>query len=355
MTDYSKPTVNFRKLGTSLEPLSADLGVTQTPIDRFFVCTVGDAPFIDTSSWRLRITGDAIDAAIELAWADIQALPTTEVTAWLECAGNARSMFTLIDGHEIPAATEHTGWTLGAMGLATWRGPSMASVLHLAGLRDEAAWVSPMGLDVENPEGEAVRMCMPLDRALDADTILAIEMNGEPLPQAHGAPVRLLVPGWVGAYSVKWLGELTVSSKWVPSWRADEYYVDRLPDGSITGPVTRHPVKSNLALDFPAELPAGANRISGYARSGHAPIERVDWCLDDGDWLPADLLSPEGPLAWTCFTVDVDLAPGIHEIRTRASDEAGNTQPDHQPLHPFGVLWNSVIPHRMTAVEPPPG
>lgn len=346
--DYGKPADGFVTLTSSLEPTSADLGTTETPIDRFFVCSGSDAPRIASDAWALRICGDAAATEISIGWDELVALPQIEQSAWIECAGNGRSMFTLLDGHHVPAEQAHTGWMLSGMGLARWKGPTLRSVLELAGWSHDAAWVSPLGLDIDNTEGEPARMCLPLGKALDATTMVAIEMNGQPLPPAHGAPVRLLVPGWVGAYSVKWLGELTISASWVPSWRADEYYVDRLPDGTITEPITAHPVKSQLAIPFPASLHPGPNHLHGYARSGHGEITSVEWQLDDGDWHAADLDTPVGPLAWTVFRLDVDLTPGKHTIRTRATDASGAVQPDQQPFHPFGVLWQSVIPHPIT-------
>ena len=108
-------------------------------------------------------------------------------------------------------------------------------------------------------------------------------------------------------------------------------------------------MKSQLALPFPAELAAGSHQLHGYARSGEGAITSVEWQLDDGDWHPAQLDVPASPLAWTVFHIDVDLSPGEHTIRTRATDATGAVQPDHQPLHPYGVLWNSVIPHPITA------
>lgn len=349
--DYGKPSDGFVTLTSSIEPAGPDLGTTETPIDRFFVCSASDAPEIDPMAWTLHICGDAATTELTIGFDELLELPQVEQPAWLECAGNGRSLFTLVDGHEVPAENAHTGWMLNGMGLATWTGPTLRSVLELAGLGDDAAFVSPEGLDDANTEGERARMCLPLDKALDPATILAVTMNGEPLPRAHGAPVRLLVPGWVGAYSVKWLGELTVSTSWVPSWRADEYYVHRTPDGTITGTVTAHPVKSQLALDFPAELAAGTRELTGYARSGAGPITSVEWSLDGGDWHPAQLDPPAGPAAWTVFRLHVDLDAGEHTIRTRATDASGAVQPDSQPFHPYGVLWHSVIPHPVSVTH----
>lgn len=345
MTDYGKPVDGFKQLGTSMEPVGGDLGTTTTSVDRFFVCTVSDAPIVSTDDWRLTICGDAVADPIELTWADVCALPMVEHTVWLECAGNGRTLFESVGGYEVPATAENTEWTLNGMGIAQWRGPRLADVLALAEIDPGAAFVSPMGLDVDNPEGDPIRMCMPVDRALDPSTIVAIEMNGEPLGQAHGAPARLIVPGWVGAYSIKWLGELTVSSTWVPSWRADEYYVTRDPDGTITGRVTTHPVRSSLALPFPASLTTGGHELVGYARSGAGEITQVEWSIDGGPWQAAALDEPDGPFAWTVFRISVTMEAGEHVVRTRATDASGVAQPDGQPFHPDGVLWHSVIPH----------
>ncbi|MEM7095843.1 MAG: molybdopterin-dependent oxidoreductase [Actinomycetota bacterium] len=350
MADYGKPDDGFTHLTTSLEYRGGDLGTIETPIDRFFVCNASDAPTIDRDSWRLRICGDAAMTEVEIDWDALSALPQVDQLAWIECAGNGRSMFTLVDGQVIPPENAHTGWMLGGLGLARWSGPTLASVLDLAGVGPDAAWVSPMGLDEENTEGEPARMCLPLDKALDPTTMVATTMNGEPLLRAHGAPVRLLVPGWVGAYSVKWLGELTISSSWVPSWRADEYYVDRDPDSTILGPVTAHPVKSHLALEFPGSLPAGRNELFGYARSGDGAITAVEWSIDGGEWQPAQLDPTEGRWAWTVFRFEVDLAEGEHVVRTRATDSTGAQQPDQQPFHPYGVLWSSIVPHPISSV-----
>ena len=242
-----------------------------------------------------------------------------------------------------------TPWSIGALGQAEWEGPSLRNVLELAGLSDRAAWVAPVGLDHDNPEGESVRMCLPANKALDLDTIVALTMNGERLAPAHGAPARLVVPGWVGAYSIKWLDSIEVSSTWVSSHRADEYYVLRDELGGAVGPATAHPVKSNLALSWPAILPVGPNSIDGFARSGAAPVREVHWCLDDGGWHEAELLPPAGRWGWTPFRLETDLTAGDHVIRTRAIDASGATQPEIQPPHLDGVLWHAVTPHPITA------
>lgn len=346
--DYGKPTFGFTRLTTSLETTKGHLGTTQTPLDRFFVCSASAAPKLPIDDWALTIAGDAVAEPVTIGFDQLISLPQVEVTAWLECAGNGRSMFELIHGEHVPAENAHTGWMLGGMGMARWKGPRLRDVLALAKPTGNAAFVAPVGLDVENTEGEPAKMCLPLDKAIDDATIVATHMNGDPLTRAHGAPARVIVPGWVGAYSVKWLGGFVVSKSWVPSWRSDVYYVHRTPEDEITGHLTSHPVKSSLALPYPATAVSGPQEIMGYARSGDGAITEVMWSLDDGPWLPAKLDEPEGPYAWTVFRIDVDLQPGEHVLRTKATDSTGQSQPERQPFHPYGVLWQSIIPHRIS-------
>lgn len=348
---YGKDAAGFRRLGTSLEPEGGDLGDSRTRLDRFFVCSAGAAPAIDSRTWRLRIDGDAAARPVELSLDDLHALDQATVRSCLECAGNGRGLFELVAGLEVADDPANTPWFLGALGLAEWAGPRLADVLALAGPRPEAAYVGPAGLDHDNSEGEIVRMSLPVDKALHADTIVALTMNGEPLSQAHGAPARLVVPGWVGAYSVKWLDRLELSSRWIDSFRSNDYYVLRDDAGRVTGPATTQPVKSQLRLDWNAVLPAGTNELVGYARSGVAPIVSVDWALDDGEWRSAEMLDDLGRWAWRTFRLSVDLSDGPHVIRTRAFDESGASQPDVQPKHRDGVLWHAVIPHPVTAAS----
>lgn len=322
-----------------------DLGVDRTPTDRFFVCSGSAAPIIDRDKWKLTVGGDAVAAAVELSFEDLQSLPRRRLDAWLECAGNGRAMYSLAGGHEPSPATVDTAWVLGGMGMASWTGVAVRDVLALAGIGPDAAWVSAVGGDLDNVEGEPAGMCMPLTKALDPDTLIATTMNDEPLLPAHGAPVRLLVPGWVGAYSVKWLASLEVSASWVPSWRADVYYRLRTPDGVDLGPATAHPIKSCLALDWPADLSVGPQRIGGYARSGGELIDCVEVSVDDGPWFEAPLSSEPGRWGWRPFAFDWDAEPGAHQIRSRAWDVSGATQPESMAYHPNTILWNAVTPH----------
>ena len=342
---YGKPTSGFKKLKTSLEPTEADLGIEQTPVNRFFVCSGSAAPEPDRSSWTMTIDGDAADSPTEIALDDLMSLPHHVVDAWLECAGNGRMLYQYVGGYPWPEGALDTGWTLGAMGMARWEGPRLSDVIALARPTSEFEWLSPTGLDDDNEDGEAARMCMPAAKALDPDTIVALRMNGEPLTPAHGAPARLIAPGWIGAYSVKWLGRIELSATWINSFRADEYYVLRTPDGTKLGPATTHPIKSSLALPWNAQLGSGSQVIHGYARAAGNPIEAVEWRVDDGRWQHAELIRLPTKWGWTPFRFQWDAVSGDHTIRTRATDVRGDVQPDTVPFNPHMILWNAVIPH----------
>ena len=341
----NKPSNGLIARGTNFEPATMELGLEQTPLDRFFLCTVGASPTIAGADWSLAINGDGVAGPIALTLDDLATLPQRSVSAWLECAGNGRSMFELLGKGPLSVGPDATPWMLGAMGMADWEGPTVATVLDQAGVAEDAEWVSPAGLDFPNEEGEPVRMTLPIDKAMHPDTIVALSMSGAPLDAVHGFPARLLVPGWIGAYSVKWLGRLEVSSEWITSGRADDYYRLRTEDGIDLGPATAHPVKSNLALDWPATLAPGIQGIYGYARAAGVPIESVEWSSDGTTWHDAELVGPNGEWTWSPFRFEWEAVPGEHQLRSRATDALGNTQPEEMEFHPDGILWNAVIPH----------
>lgn len=326
------------------------LGIERTPLDRFFVCSGSDAPVIDAAAWKLAIDGDAVGESVTLDWAMLHALPQRTLDAWLECAGNGRQMFALAGGHSVSSEIIDTPWTLGGMGMAQWTGVSLRDVLALAGIDDAAQWVGVFGGDHDNVEGESAGMCLPLAKALDPDTIIATTMNDEPLNAAHGHPARLVVPGWVAAYSIKWIERIDVSRQWVPTWRGDVYYRRRTPEGADLGPATTHPIKSCLALDWPAEISAGVQKLRGYARCGDHQVARVEVSVDGGAWVEATMVGQLGRWGWQPFEFEWQATSGTHHVRTRAWDAAGNTQPDTIQSNPNTILWNAVTAHPITVV-----
>ena len=343
-TAWFKDPEPFIRHATNLESRLELLDGLITPNELFFVRNHAPTPMIGAADYRLRVTGDGVERSIELGLDDLRALPSQSLVAYLECAGNWRGFYARV----MAQAAEGTQWGTGAVGCAEWSGPALASVLEAAGLRPEAVAVNLVGLD----DGGFSRP-MAVDKAMDPDTLLALTMNGEPLPPDHGFPVRGVVPGWAGSNSIKWVREIQVSTEeiWVrantssyvlvgPEWPAEQYAP---ADGA---PVTSLPVKSALALPWPARMPAGRHRIRGFAYSGDGPIESVEWSAGDGaNWVPARLVGPRLRYAWMRFEIEWEAAPGSHTLRTRATDAAGNTQPGEAVWNQKGYLLNLVLPH----------
>ena len=207
-----------------------------------------------------------------------------------------------------------------------------------------------VGLDADAPEG-GFRRVVTADKAMHPDTLLAYGLNGESLPRDHGFPLRALVPGWVGSTSIKWLGRIVVSRERLWTRNNTTSYVligdDYPPDGEADGqPVTAQTIKSALGLPWPAELARGAHRIHGFAHSPHGAINRVEWSDDGGaNWRLARLVEPPSPRSWTRFEFEWDATPGEHTLTARATDAAGNTQPDSVPFNEKGYLFNEPLPH----------
>lgn len=349
MTNWHKSVDGFTRLGTSLEAPFADLRTYLTPTEQFFVCNAGQSLAVDPSTYRLKIKGDAVEKVITLTLGDLAALPQHTVDAYIECAGNQRTLFEKLGQAGI--ARESTGddvkWTLGAVAMARWSGPRLRDVLALAGLHDDAAWVAPMGLDVLNPECD-IEIPMPVDKAMDPDTLIALRMNDAPLPADHGAPARMIVPGWVGTYWVKWVGWLTVSAHEIRNYRTDEYYV--IDETTVT----RQNLKASLCLPFPAILPEGAHKLTGFARSPDAVIETVEWSEDGQNWQEARIVTPNTKWGWVQFEFEWQAQAGQHNIHTRAWDANGQTQPVVAYHNEGTLLYNAIIPHPVTISALPP-
>ena len=317
-----------------------------TPNRLFFVRNNSVSLDLDASDWRLTVEGDAVSEPLELTYAEIRRLPSRTLTSYLECAGNHRAMFNLMNGREASG----TQWMTGAVGNGEWGGAQLRDVLALAGIRPDAASVLLVGLDVESPE-EGFRYVLPVEKAMEPDTLLVYALNGETLPLDHGFPVRALVPGWVGSANVKWLGRIVVSSE--PLWTRNNTSSYTLigdgypPQGESLGrPVTVQVIKSALALPWPAELSEGSHRIHGYAHSPSGPISGVAWSVDSGQtWNEAALSGSQPDHSWARFEFEWDAAPGEHAILTRATDAAGNAQPDRVPFNEKGYLFNQPLAH----------
>lgn len=314
-----------------------------TPPELFFVRSHMLPPQVDESAWTLAIDGDAARPAT-LTLADVRRLPSTSVTMTLECAGNGRAFF------DPPVAGIQ--WRKGAVGTARWTGVRLADLLTRAGVRSTATHVWMAGGD--RPFGSQppfVRQ-IPIDKARHRDTVVAYAMNDRPIPFVNGAPLRLIVPGWEGAYSVKWLNRLTVSTRAHDGfWVANSYRYPTMavaPGATVnvrdTAPLQGLAVKSLITrpADGVAVMP-GRVAIAGFAWAGEAGIARVDVSIDGGaSWQRARLTGPALAYTWRRFECDVDLTrAGVYTILSCATDSRGAVQPMTPQWNPSGYLWNA--------------
>ncbi len=346
---YKDPAPFIDHGGGNLETRLENMEALITPSQYFFVRNNSASLVVDAADWRLSIEGDAVANPLELTYDDILDLPSRTFISYLECAGNHRSMFDLVKGQ----AAKGTQWGTGAVSNGRWMGAALRDVLVQADITDEAVSVLLIGLDSGSPE-KGFRRVMPVEKAMDPDTLLAYSLNGEVLPKDHGFPLRALAPGWVGAASIKWLGRIVVSSEqlWTRNNTTSYTLIGDAypPEGESLGkPVTMQTIKSALALPRPAELAAGAQRIHGYAQSPSGPIAKVEWSFDSGTtWRGATVVEPSEGVSrysWARFEFMWDARPGEHTIMTRATDAAGNRQPDEIPFNEKGYLFNQPVPH----------
>ncbi|HEV2094762.1 MAG TPA: sulfite oxidase [Rubrobacter sp.] len=304
-----------------------------TPTDAFYVRCHGDVPEVDPERYRLAVSG-LVERPLRLSLEEIQGLPKTEATATLYCAGNRRAE--LAKREPIPGKV---AWDVGAAGNARWGGVLLRDVLGEAGIEEGARHAAFTGLDrdVESSTGAPFGGSVPIERAVADRVLLAYEMNGGPLAPEHGFPLRLVVGGYVGTRSVKWLSEITLQTR--PSdnyYQAVEYKlfpphvrsedVDH-SEGEMLGEI---PLNCVILTPENGETVArGPVTVRGYAvAGGDHGIGRVEVSTDGGRlWTGASLSEEGGPGTWRLWEATLELAPGPHEIVARAFDSEGGTQP----------------------------
>lgn len=304
-----------------------------TPTDSFYVRNHGDLPEADPQRYRLKVSG-LVENPLELSLAEIKGFPKTESISTLYCAGNRRRE--LMERSPIPGKV---AWDVGAAGTARWGGVLLSYILREAGVGDEVRHAAFTGLDrdVESGTGEPFGGSVPIERATADGTLLAYEMNGEPLAPEHGFPLRVMVGGYIGARSVKWLSEITLQAK--PSdayYQAVEYKIFPphvtaenvdYSEGEMLGEIPLNCVicapKNGVAP------PRGPVVVQGYAVSGgDRRVERVEVSTDAGrSWTETNLTEQDGPAAWRFWETTLELGPGSYEILARATDSGGATQP----------------------------
>ena len=310
-----------------------------TATDAFYVRGHGPVPEIDPDRWRLHVHG-LVERELDLSLTTLrEAFREREEVATLQCAGNRRAGLMAIRdiANEAP-------WGAGATGTATWTGVALGDVLAVAGPLPQAEHVGFAGADVseEAQPPQPFGGSIPIDKACRREVLLAWGMNGEPLPPIHGAPLRVIVPGYIGARSVKWLERIEVrSTPWVGYFQHVVYRL--LPEDATPGPGKGMPlglVALNADVLSPADgetVAAGPVEVRGYAfAGGERHVARVDVSLDGGEhWSQAELLDDLGRWAWRQWRFTVHVGPGEHEIVVRAWDSSAATQPEDE-----AALWN---------------
>ncbi|MBV8051295.1 MAG: sulfite oxidase [Acidobacteriaceae bacterium] len=316
-----------------------------TPVPHFFVRNHMHEPAaIDLKHWRMTISGE-VENPLTLSWKDLERMPAQTVTNTLECAGNGRAF------HQphVPGVQ----WQKGAVGNAQFAGPRLRDVLQRAGVKPTGKHVMFHGLDEVPGKVPPFIRSIPIEKALDGNTLVATKMNGRALSKHHGFPARAMVPGWIGAASCKWLGEIKV--------------LDKEFDGNFMKPgyrIPNHPLKPGEPLNIddshvltslnvksvissPADqttIKFKAQQVRGAAWAGEAEIVRVEVSTDGGtSWEDAQLGREQAKYAWRLWSYLWNVPKsGEYTIMSRATDSQGRVQPASVDWNPSGYFYNAI-------------
>src|SRR3954452_10462372 len=315
----------LRNPGMPLEALRHPV----TPIGMHYVLVHFDVPALDAAAHELVVDG-SVRTPVRLSMDDLRARPAVTTPVVMECAGSGRA-------HLTPRPVS-APWHDEAVGCAEWTGTPLRGVLEAAGLLDEAVEIVFTGADrgFDRDVEQDYQRSLPVADALGDDLLLAYAMNGEPLPPPHGFPLRLVVPGWYGMASVKWLRSITAIAEPFDGVQQALLYRYRRSEEHAGTAVTRKKPRALMAppgipefLSRLRHVPAGATTVTGRAWSGAGPIRRVEFSADAGrTWADARLDAPlerHGGTAWS-YLWDASR-PGDHELCVRATHATGETQP----------------------------
>jgi sulfane dehydrogenase subunit SoxC len=359
-----------------------DFSTFITPVEEFYVRNhyptplVEAKPVLDPKQWRMKIHGNGLERSIEIGYDDLMKMPSRTIIATMECHGNGRTLFwEQQDQMQVAGGN----WVLGAIGQAEWQYVPLSHIFGLVGLKKDAKsalfWSGVDGGDMGRP--------MPVADILSRadDMGICFKMNGNPLTADHGAPVRLVVPGWGGTASIKWLTEMRVDTHqhWcrlntrgevyigpayaAPAVGATDEFIGGITAADVKGPmVTWMPIKTLITVPLvlekspsvPANYPlkrgewprmsAGRQLVRGYAWAPQYGIRDVEYRVDGGPWQRAHIQGPNlGRYTWVRFDFHWDARPGDHVIETRGIDMAGNVQPETVPFNQLGMA-NGAIP-----------
>lgn len=354
-----------------------------TPVEEFYVRnhyptpTAEQKPVLERANWKLKIHGSSVERPMEISYEDLLKMPSKTIIATMECHGNGRTLFWEqggFTGQQVGGGN----WVMGAVGQAEWQYVSMAEIFSRCGIKPNARtvlfWSGVDGNDMGRP--------MPYAdvAAQQHDMGICFAMNGNPLTPDHGAPVRVVVPGWGGTASIKWVTEIRVSDKriWTrlntkgevylgPEYQAPEFdaandeFLAGITAADIKGPmVTWMPPKSLITVplvieqspSIPANYPlkkgevprmsVGQHVMRGYAWAPQHGVKHVEYRIDGGAWQMATIRPPNlGKYTWVRFDFPWDAKAGQHVIETRTTDNAGTSQPEKVPLNTLGMAnWS---------------
>ena len=333
-----------RNHGMPLEMLRHPL----TPVGLHYLLIHYDIPHVDPGEWCLQI-GGKVSTPLQLSLDDLRQRPRHSETVTMECAGNGRALM-----HPRPFSQP---WLQEAVGTAIWTGTPLGPLLDEAGIAADAIEIVFTGLDrgVDGGEDQFYERSLSIDDARRLEVVLAYDMNGSPLLAQHGAPVRLVVPGWYGMANVKWLSRITVVDQPFTGYQQQHSYRFRSDPDEDGTPMSRSLPR---ALMTPPGIPdfytrarfvaVGACRLEGRAWSGWGAVAGVQVSVDDGGtWHEADVGPADlGQWAWQAWSYDWNpTEPGEHVVCCRARDSAGNDQANYPPWNVGG--YANPAPHRL--------
>lgn len=328
-------------------PLAA-LQQEVTSLDQVYIRNHFDIPKLDAASWTLNVTGD-LNRPMAISYSELQALPAKTLRVTLECAGNGR--------RSIKPAPPGTPWDYGAVSIVEFTGTPLSNLLKKAGPSEAVVEAVFQGADrgeVAPGRQQGFVRSLPLDVVRHPDTLLVWQMNGQQLTPDHGYPVRLVVPGWYGMASVKWLREIRLVSEPFSGFFQNEHYVYWGEQATAEGePVRRMRVRSLILSPADgAELHDGRVEVTGIAWSGSGAVVQVDVSTDAGaSWHATELNPPAslyGVQEWRYGWMPE--AAGSHRLVCRATDSNGDTQPMSQRWNRLGYGNNGV--HSVTISIP---
>ena len=345
------PEQSASQITVSEDPLCTEPRLTSfdsslTPVDLFFIRHhFSDVPKLNAETWTLSVEGE-VENSLSISYQELLTLPQRTLPVTFECAGNSRVAMS--------PPVEGVFWGNGAVGNAEWTGVSLRDVLNQAGIKNTVKEIFFEGADSGEEEEQGLKFdlsysrSLPLDKAMHPDTLLAIRMNGESITPDHGYPIRLIVPGWYGVASVKWLIKIRALDRPYQGFFQTRRYVI-IKEGEDKEqppkPLTAMPVKSLITqprrgkVFFPGE-----NVIQGFAWSGEAKIRRVDFSPDGGKtWVKAQLDEAPSDYAWCPWSFRWKVSkPGYYMLAARATDESSNTQPLSGVWNYRGYAINSI-------------